>query len=301
MSGFISQIKVKINSLVISAVKRVAPWLSDECYTRLMYRLKLGRSLNLGHPTSFFEKIQWLKLYDHRPEYTVMADKYAVKKWVADRIGERYAIPTLGLWNRVEEIDFDALPERFVLKTTHDNGGVVICRDKSSFDRKAAVNKLKIHMKRDFYAFTKEWPYKDIPHRIMAEPYMEDGSGGLIDYKVYCLGGTPVFMHVVHGRYKDMHVNFYDMDWRLMPFSFGGYPTYDSQLKRPSGLAEMNRVSVELSRGIPFVRIDFYEVDGAVFLGEMTFFPAAGFTKYTPEEYDAVYAPMIPIEKTRKA
>lgn len=300
MSAFFSTLKHRLFSWIVSVVKCIAPILSDEIYTCLMYRLKVGHWLDLKNPTTFFEKIQWLKLYDHRSEYTIMADKFEMKKWVTERVGEGYVVPVLNVWNGVEEIDYDTLPDRFVLKTTHDNGGVVICKDKANFDRRDAEKKLSTHLKRDFYAYTKEWPYKHIPHRLLAEEYWEDDSGELIDYKVFCMGGTPYFTLVVCDRYKDMCYAVYDMDWKLQPFLFEGFRPCKDEVKRPQSLQEMVRIAQKLSEGLPFVRIDFYEVKGDVRVGELTLFPAAGFTKFVPDEYDALWGKLLPLDSVKK-
>lgn len=291
------KIKKIVNSFAVRVVKHMATSLSDELYTRIMFWLKVGYRLDLKHPTTFFEKIQWLKLYDHRPEYTIMADKQAVKEWVSDRVGEGHVVPTLGVWENVDDIDYDSLPESFVLKTTHDNGGGVICPDKKNFNRQAAEKKLRFHMNRDFYAYTKEWPYKNIPRRIIAEKYLENESGSLIDYKVFCMGGTPYFTLVVCDRYKDIRFAVYDVDWQEEPFLFDGFRHSERKIPAPRAWREMYGIAKKLSEGIPFVRVDFYEVNGHVFVGEMTFSPAAGFSKFTPNEYDLFWGSKIPLDE----
>lgn len=204
--------------------------LSDEQYLRLVFRIKIGRKLNINDPKTFNEKLNWLKLNDRRPEYTTMVDKYLVKDYVANLIGNEYIIPTLGVWDKFEEIDFDKLPDSFVLKCTHDSGGLVVCRDKSKLDLSAAKKIINNSLKRNYYLHGREWPYKDVKPRIIAEKYMVDESGyELKDYKFFCFDGIPKAMYIASDRNvsgEETKFDFFDMDFHHLPFT-NGHPNAD--------------------------------------------------------------------------
>ena len=266
-----------------------------EQFLRRMYRVQMGRELNLDNPVTYTEKLQWLKLYDHRPEYTVMVDKYAAKQYVADRIGEQYVIPLLGVWERVEDIDFDALPEKFVLKTTHDSGALVICKDKSTLDIDAAKKRLGHFLKRKYYDCNREWPYKNVKPRIIAEAYMEDSKyKELRDYKFFTFGGTPKVLYIAQGRGRGEPTvaDFFDMDFNHLPFTID-HDTADVPPEKPECFEEMKRLAAVLSEGTPQLRVDFYEVDGRVYFGEMTFFHCSGFDAFHPEEWDKTFGDWV--------
>lgn len=263
-------------------------WMSDEQFLKKEYFLQMGKPLNLNDPKTFNEKLQWLKIHNRKPEYTTMVDKYAVKQYVADRIGEQYIIPTLGVWERFDDIDFENLPKQFVLKCTHDSGGIVICRDKSKLDKKAAKKKLEYYLKRKYYYIHREWPYKNVEPRIIAEKYMTNGDGeDLNDYKLMCFNGKVKTTFVCSDRFsKDgLKVTFYDTDWRRMPFE-RHYPASKTEIDKPQTYEEMVILAEKLAFGIPFVRVDFYEINGNIYFGELTFFPGSGYEEFTPEEWD---------------
>uniref|UniRef100_UPI0040562FD9 ATP-grasp fold amidoligase family protein n=1 Tax=Acetatifactor sp. TaxID=1872090 RepID=UPI0040562FD9 len=248
----------------------------------------MGYPLNLSNPRTFNEKLQWLKLYDRNLEYIKKVDKYAVKNYVIEKIGEQYLIPTLGVWDTFEQISFDELPNQFVLKCTHDSGGIVICRDKSDFDIEAAKYRLSKSLKINYFWGNREWPYKNVKPRIIAEKYMEDSTGNdLIDYKVMCFNGEPKCTFVCENRSskEKFTITVYDTDWNIMPFE-REHPRRKQPGKRPSTYEEMMRLSKKLSENIPFVRVDFYEIQGKLYFGEMTFYPGAGFTPFKPYEWD---------------
>ena len=272
-----------------------------EAFLKQMYRIRMGRTLNLHNPVLYTEKLQWLKLYDHRPEYSTIVDKYAVKQYVAEKIGEEYVIPLLGVWDRVENIDFESLPQRFVLKTTHDSGGIVICTDKSKLDVAAARKKLAYFLKRNYYDCNREWPYLNVPHRIIAEAYMEDTSTQeLRDYKFFTFGGEPKVLYIAQGRGKGEPTvaDFFDMEFNHLPF------TIDHDMaavppERPHCFEEMKRLAAVLSEGTPQLRVDFYEVDGKVYFGEMTFFHCSGMDAFHPEEWDRIFGNWVNLPEKR--
>lgn len=263
--------------------------LPDEEYIKKLYKLHIGKELDLDNPKGFNEKLQWLKLYDRKPEYTTMVDKFAVKQYVTNKIGNEYIIPTLGVWDHFDDIDFTALPKRFVLKCTHDSGGLVICKDKSKFDIKKAKSKIEKSLKTNFYLVGREWPYKNVKPRIIAEQYMEDNpdSQDLIDYKLMCFNGKVKCSFTCTGRHaKDgLKVTFFDTDWKRMPFE-RHYPAELNNICKPKSYEEMTQLAEILADKIPFVRIDFYEIKGKPYFGEMTFFPGNGMEEFTPEEWD---------------
>ena len=259
------------------------------------YMFNMGKPLNLDNPQKYTEKLQWLKLYDHRPEYTTMVDKYAVKQYVADRIGAEYVIPLLGVWERVEDIDFDSLPNRFVLKTTHDSGGLVICKDKSQLDIRAAKKKLAYFLKRKYYDYNREWPYKNVKPRIIAEEYMEDDTyKELRDYKFFTFGGVPKVLYIAQGRGKGEPTvaDFFDMDFNHLPFTID-HDMADVPPAKPECFELMKELAAKLSDGTPQLRVDFYEVNGKVYFGEMTFFHCSGLAPFHPEEWDRIFGDWV--------
>lgn len=277
-------------------------WLPDKAYLKLLFKFKMGRRLNLKNPQTFSEKLQWLKLYDRNPEYTQMVDKFAVKDYVANILGEEYIIPTLGIWNKPEEIDWDVLPERFVLKTTYGGGssGVVICKDKNTFDRKKAITKLKRSAKQNIYRTLKEWPYKNVPKRIIAEQYIEPspGANDLPDYKFFCFNGEPKYCQVISGRETGKCIDFFDHDWNHQPFHEPSYYSFaDEEPAKPKCLEKMWQAAACLAKGKAFSRIDFYEVGDKVYFGEITFFPTSGMGGFSPVEYETIVGNMIELPK----
>lgn len=266
-------------------------WVDDKTYLRIKYFIKTHRILHLKNPQTFNEKLQWLKLYDRKPEYTTMVDKYAVKQYVADKIGAQYIIPTLGVWDRFDDIDFDSLPDQFVLKCTHDSGGLVICRDKSKFDKEDAKKKIEISLKHNYYWSGREYPYKNVKPRIIAETYMQIKDKVVPeDYKVYCFHGKPKYIVVFHNRFnesEDLSESVYDTNWEKQNISLDDhFKVSDAVEPKPQGLDCMLNLSEILSEGLAQSRIDFYIVDGKIYFGEITLYTAGGFAKMTPEEMD---------------
>lgn len=275
--------------LFVGLIKKFAFCLNDKTYLSFLYRAELGKKLNLYNPKSFNEKIQWLKLYDRRPEYTIYVDKYKVREYISKTIGEEYLIPLLGVWNSLDEIDFNKLPNQFVLKCNHDSGGLCICKDKSSFDIESAKTKLRQSLKTDYYKKFREWPYKNVPRKIIAEKYMVDDSESLSlrDYKFMCFNGKVKCSFICSDRNtkEGLHVTFFDLDWNVLPFE-RHYPARKEGLPKPKCYDEMVILAEKLSKDIPFVRVDFYEINGKVYFGELTFYPGSGFEEFTPRSAD---------------
>ena len=263
------------------------PFLSDEKFLKLKFRHCVGYPLNLENPQTYNEKLQWLKIHDIHPEYTRMVDKATAKDYASSIIGEKYIIPTLGIWNSVEEIEWDKLPRQFVVKSTGDSGGVVVCKNKETFDKVAAVNKLKKLGERSYYKYNKEYPYKNVPHRYIAEKYMEDESGyELKDYKIFCFNGEPQFLFVATGRQQDdTRFDFYDMNFNHLPV-INGHPNADIWPSKPENFQEMIDVAKKLSKDCPHVRVDLYNCKGRVYFGELTFFHWSGMVPFEPIEWD---------------
>ena len=268
------------------AGRNMLNWMPDEAFLKRKFRLNMGYELDLEAPKTYNEKLQWLKLYDRKPLYTKLVDKYEVRKYIAGKIGEEYLIPLVGgPWNSPDEIDFTALPDQFVLKCTHDSGGVIICKDKSALDIPAAKAALNKHLKRNFYWANREWPYKDVPPRIVAEKYMEDETGELRDFKVFCFNGTPRMMYISRDASVDTTTDFFDMDFNHLPIRMKD-PNSAILPAKPEGFEEMRRIASVLSEGIPHVRTDFYCVNGKIYFGELTFYHNGGFTGIKPEEWN---------------
>lgn len=256
-------------------------------FLKYQYHYVFGERLDLRNPKKFNEKLQWLKLYDHNPLYTTLVDKYAVKEWVADRIGKQYVIPTLAVYDNADQIDISQFPNRFVLKCTHDSGSVVICKDKGSFDFEAARQILTQGLKNDFYRKHREWPYKNIKPRIIAEEYKEDGASlELVDYKFYCFNGRPKIVMVASGRFSGKKTfAYFDDEWNRLSITWGA-PNPEQYPEQPPNYDKMLMLARELSKGIPHVRVDLYNADGIIYFGELTFFDGSGLQRIEPLEWD---------------
>lgn len=269
--------------------------ISDEKYIRMNYRKVFGKEPDLDCPVSFNEKLQWLKLYDRKPVYTELADKYAVRKHIAEMIGEEYLIPLVGgPWKSTSEIDFEALPEQFVLKCTHDSGGLVICRDKSKLDIEKACAKLEKSLKRNYYWMSREWPYKDVPPRVIAERYMEDVSAvNLNVYKIFCFNGVPRIFQTIQNDKTDFEsIDYFDTEWNRLELR-QNFPNSAVPLPKPKTLPEMLRLAGILSEGHAFLRTDLYEINGRVYFSELTFYSDTGLAAFDPPEWDGLLGSWI--------
>lgn len=277
-------------------------FMPDESYLKLRFKTEMGYPLDLKSPKTFNEKLQWLKLYDRNPEYTKLVDKYGVRKYIADKIGDEYLIPLLGVWDNFDDIDFDKLPEQFVLKCTHDSGGIVICTDKLKFDKALARKKINKSLKRNFFYLTREWPYKNVKPKILAECYMEDKiCGELIDYKFFCFkGNVPTVMVCIGRKYGDTKFYFFDSIWNLMRINKRGIQEKpDFSLPKPHNIEKMFELAKVLSSDFPFVRIDLYNCNRKIYFGEITFFPDSGFDNNLIAETDKWFGSMINLEELK--
>ena len=279
------------NKLIVRLNEKKFGWLfSDRFYLKCAFKFRKEKKLNLKNPQTFSEKLQWLKLYNHNPEYTKLVDKYEVKKYIEEKLGKEYIIPTLGVWDKFEDIDFDALPNQFVLKCTHDSGGLVICKDKSKLDLEKVKKNIKVSLKTNYFWQGREWPYKNVKPRIIAEQFMVDESGyDLKDYKFFCFNGEVKMFFIERDRAKGRNghkVDFFDADKNHLPITVDGYPNAEPPYFFPNNFEKMKEFASELSKGIPQVRVDFYNINGQVYFGEITFFHAGGMAKFEPEEWD---------------
>lgn len=260
----------------------------DEKYLKRIFCAQMGVDLNLDNPQTFNEKLQWLKLYNRKPEYTMMVDKYKVRDYIADQIGEEHLIPLLGVWESPDEIDFDSLPSQFVLKCNHNSGlGMCICKDKSKLDIPKVKAALRKGLAQNYYLTGREWPYKDVPRRIIGEKYMQDDSGTdeLADYKVLCFNGEPKLVEIHHGRFSGKHTqDFYDTNWEKTEFEQPEDPMSSEVMVKPPFADEMFRLSRILAKDIPHVRVDWYYAAGQLLFGELTFFDGSGFCPFVEDQ-----------------
>lgn len=278
-------------------------WMSDRLYLKIAYQIKMGKPLNLNKPLTYNEKLQWIKLNIHDDLWTKLVDKYEVKPIIAKIIGSQYIIPTLGIYDRFDDIDFNTLPDQFVLKCTHNSGGLIICKDKSKFDHKSAKKILEKSLKQNFFYGQREWPYKNVKPRIIAEKYMEDSaSSDLRDYKFFCFDGKVKALFIATERMnnsQETKFDFFDADFNHLSFQ-NGHPNAGILPQKPSQFNLMKELAAKLSKEIPQVRVDFYEVDGKVYFGEMTFFHWSGMVPFVPEEWDYKFGEWIDLPKEIK-
>ncbi len=272
-----------INKMIWKGLERVCP---DEMYLSLLFRQRLGYEMDWKNPRSFNQKLQWMKLHDRNPLYTTCADKVAVRDYVAKAIGERYLIPSLGVWDRAEDIDYDALPDRFVLKCNHGAKYNIICRDKGQLNIPETNRQLNAWLGQKHYRLKREYNYQGITPRILGETYMEDATGGLSDYKVFMIGGEPYMIQLDLDRFGGHHRNIYDPDWQLLDVEISFPRDPDRAREKPAVLPELLDCAGKLAKGFREVRVDFYVVEDRLYFGEMTFFSGAGFSRYKPREFE---------------
>ena len=277
------------SNVILKKIKYFMRYIPDKTYLQIYYFLQFGKLCDFKNPTTFNEKLNWLKINNRDSLYTKLVDKYEVKEYVEKVIGGGYTIPTFGVWEHFDDINFDMLPNQFVLKCTHDSEGLVIVKDKSTMDKNAAREKIETALKHNFYYVGREWPYKNVHPRIIAEQYMEDHiDKELRDYKFYCFDGIPKIMYIASNR-NSGHVNFdfYDMEFNHLDIT-QKYPNASEPLRKPEHFKEMIGLAKKLSNGFPHVRVDFYEVDGKVYFGELTFFSMSGLTPFKPAKWDKI-------------
>lgn len=269
--------------------RRLLNWLPDKLFLKAAFRARFGSSLNLKNPKTFNEKLQWLKLYNRHSDYTIMVDKYRVRDYVANKIGSQYLIPLLGDWDDPNQIDFDNLPNQFVLKCNHNSGlGMCICQDKTKLNIENVRKELKKGISQNYYLTGREWPYKNVPRKIIAEKYMVDESGyELKDYKFYCFNGKVKLLMINSDRMTpgQTKADYFDENYNHLDFSWG-YENANSIVPKPSGFEKMKALAEKLSGSIPHVRVDFYQTSSGIYFGEMTFFDGSGFDVIEPIEWD---------------
>lgn len=279
--------------------------LPDALYLKFAYRVEMRKALNLNNPVIFSEKIQWLKIHDRPNKYTQLVDKYTVRAFVKEQFGEELLIPLIGVYEHAENIEWHRLPEKFVIKCTHGSGCNIVCRDKKELQKNAAVAQLNAWMKKNWYYFGREWPYRGVQPRIIIEEFVSDNdsSADLTDYKMYCFEGIPLYCQVIGGRHIEnghnlYFIDFYDMDWNKMPFTGMNapskpYPHFPTERKQPCAFRRMVDVAKSLAANTHFVRIDFYEIDGQPKFGEFTLYPLSGFGEFEPEEWNRTLGDLI--------
>ncbi len=277
--------------------RQLSPIIPAKLYLKVQYRLRLGYWMDFENPSTFNEKLLWLKVYDHRPEYIKFVDKYEVKHIVSKLLGDEFLIPTLGVWNSVDEINFDFLPNQFVLKCTHDSGGLIICKDKNNLDIEKAKKKLKKCLATNYYHEAKEWPYKHVPHRIIAEQFIvpPKGTEDLPDYKFFCFDGKVKALFVATDRQTpgvDVKFDFFDADYNHLPLK-QGHENASITPPKPANFEIMKSAAEKLSSGYPHIRVDFYDQGDKVLFGELTLYHFGGLTPFNPQEWDEKFGEML--------
>lgn len=288
---------IKHPEKLIIKLGKISGLIPDKLYLKAYYYNVFGKKLDLKNPKTFNEKLQWLKLYDRRPEYTMMVDKYKVRDYVSELIGEEHLIPLLGVWDDPDEIDFESLPNQFVLKCNHNSAvGMCICKDKTKLNIEEVKEKLRNGLSKDYYLSGREWPYKDVPRKIICEKYMTDSENeDLPDYKIHSFNGIPKVILVCSKRFKEegLHEDFFNKNWEKLELKRPNAPNSEQQIPKPKELIEMLEFSEKISKNIPFARTDFYVVDGKIYFGEITFYPASGLESFSPEKWDEILGDWI--------
>ena len=291
-----------MNNMVKEIAKKLVGILPTKMWLSWRFKKRVGYKMDWKEPKTFNQKLQWLKVYNKKEEFIQMVDKAEAKKYVAERIGEEYIVPTLGVYNKFDDINFDEMPQRFVIKCTHDSGGLVIVRDKASFDKVKAKKKIEKALKANPYTVDREWPYKNVKPRIIVEQYLEDSkTSELRDYKFFCFNGEVKALFIASDRYKEgeeTKFDFFDTEYNHLPFT-NGHPNASVVPEKPQQFELMKELAKELSKGIPHVRVDFYEVDGKVYFGELTFSHWSGMTSFDPIEWDYKFGEWIDLPKRK--
>lgn len=306
LEGKLEMIKEIINdpSLIIRALNKLGllRWIPDELYVKWRYKIAFNEKLNLKKPKTYNEKLQWLKLNNHNPKYVKLVDKLNVRNYISEKIGKSYLIPLVGVWDNVEQIDWQSLPSQFVLKCTHDSGSLVVCNDKEKLDIKSAKKKLKRALTRNYYYSGREWPYKFVEPKIIGEEFLiPENDEELKDYRFFCFNGKPKFISVdsnINDKTKTRR-NLYDLEWNMLDAEITYPKSVNNKLKKPDKLAEMINICKKLSQGIPHVRIDLYYLRGKIYFGEFTFYHQGGLGEIRPENFSKKMGQWITLpEKT---
>jgi len=291
------KLSVAFKNISKEIVIKCLAWISDETYVKIWYYYRTRKYLRLKNPQKFTEKLQWLKLNDHNPTYTQLVDKYEVRKFVLDRVGEEYLIPLIGVYDTFDEIDFSIFPSQFVLKCNHDSGSIVICKDKSNFNVDQARKKLNKALKRSHYPVSREWMYKNVNPRIIAEQYIEEKSGQIKDYKIYCFNGESKLIYVNFDRFVNTKGNLYTTEWEYISATLIFEPDPDYVIKKPNNINLLLQIAEKLAKGFLFMRVDMYCVNEKVYFGEMSFYPGGGGYRIQPEEFDYEMGSWIKLPK----
>lgn len=289
--------KYKILDFIRTKVMCIIP---DKLYLKIMYKLKTGHKLNLKKPERYTEKIQWLKLYNRNDEYTNYADKVKVRDIVAKKAGKKYLIPLLGVYDKFDDIDFEKLPDKFVLKCNHDSGSVIICTDKNKFDYAYARKKLENSLKCNYYIIGREYIYKDIDRKIMVEKYLDDLEGNSAnDYKVFIINGKFSHLEICSDRFTNLRVTFFDERKKRLDISEMGEKC-DKKIKLPNEIDEMIEIAKNIAGDIPLLRVDFYDVNGKIYFGEVAFFDCSGYATYSDDSFDYVIGKKLQLPEIRR-
>lgn len=270
--------------------------IDDEHFLKFQYKAWMHQKLHLDPPITFNEKMQWLKLNDRKAIYSTLVDKYEVRKYIEDKIGGAFLVPLLGVWEKGEDIDFSKLPNKFVLKPTHTSGNVFICRDKSEIDETKIRDMISTWMARDYYWGNREWPYKNVRPRLIAEKMID---ANIMDYKFYCFNGEPKLLYLSQGLedHSTASISFFDLELKRLPFGRSDYKPFTNDVEKPVNYEEMLRIARELSQGFKFLRVDLYSVAGKTYFSELTFYPCAGYMPFEPKEYDKIIGELINISE----
>ena len=265
-------------------------------YLHLVYWIKTGKKLNLKNPITLCDKLNWLKINEIHPEYTKLVDKIGVREYIKEQLGEEYLIPIYGSWEHFDDIDFDALPNKFVLKCSHDSGSVKVITDKFKIDKSELKRFFEGRLNINAYVLGREYPYKDVKPMIYAEKHMApDGEMDINDYKFFCFNGKPEILLIATDRSTDMRTDFYDMDFNHLDLT-RIYAGSDKKIQQPESFEEMKKIAEKLSKEMKFVRIDLYEIDGRLYFGEFTFFPGGGFWPLKPEKWEKKLGDLIHLD-----
>lgn len=284
---------------VMTFLKKSLRFLPDKTYIKLYYRLRVGRPLNTKNPTTLNEKLQWLKFNYRFPLQSIVSDKLLVRDYVAEKIGAEYLIPLLGTWENYDDVDFDKLPEKFVLKCNHDSGGLVVCTDKSKLDQKEARNRVEKSLKSNFFYIGREYQYRNIKPRIICEQFISDNGKVPMDYKIYCFNGKPDVILVCKDRFSDnthrASYLYFDQEWRFQPLNKGDETLTEVDVPKPKNLDRMIEIAKDLSKDFLFARIDLYNIDGQIYFGEITLSPNSGFDPDIKYETDLMFGERLKI------